>query len=280
MPGVVIFQETGAHFDARDNVGRTPLSYAVENRAEAVAKLMLETGQANIDLKNRDGNTPLIYAAGNGRQAVIKILLQSNADGDTVKLLIEIGRADANAVLYPLSQTPLSYAVAKGYGDIVKLLLEVGGVDVHAEDQYGQVPLSHAAARGTTILLGCYSTLVGLMSTGRTSITVGSHSRMPLANGHCAVVKLLLETRKVDIKSVDEYCRSPLSYAAANGHKIVINLLLEIAEVDVSLEDIFGRTLLSCAIKNKHDAIIQLLQSISAIQSTSPSLHTQLSLTA
>jgi len=54
------------------------------------------------------------------------------------------------------------------------------------------------------------------------SIMVGSYF------GHEAVVKLLLETGKVDPESKDkEYGQTPLSWAVRNGHKAVVKLLLE-----------------------------------------------------
>jgi len=46
-------------------------------------------------------------------------------------------------------------------------------------------------------------------------------------NGDEGVVKLLLETGKVDTDARDRNDRTPLSWAAQNGHEGVVKLLLE-----------------------------------------------------
>jgi ankyrin repeat protein len=59
----------GAHVDARDNAGRTPLNYSVgagKNRTpstehQVIAQLLLDKG-ANINAEDQWGWTPLHYA--------------------------------------------------------------------------------------------------------------------------------------------------------------------------------------------------------------------------
>jgi ankyrin repeat protein len=43
--------------------------------------------------------------------------------------------------------------------------------------------------------------------------------------GHEAVVKLLLETGKVEVDSKDKNGLTPLSWAAENGHEVIVKLL-------------------------------------------------------
>ncbi|KAL4939041.1 hypothetical protein BDV06DRAFT_225432 [Aspergillus oleicola] len=79
--------------------------------------------------------------------------------------------------------------------------------------------------------------------------------------GVAAVVKLLLETKQVDLDSKDSrYGRTPLSWAAEKGHEAVVKLLLETKQVDLDSKDSeYGRTPLSWAARNGHEAVVKLL---------------------
>ena len=68
----------------KDNIGRTPLSWAAQNGREAMVKLLLETGKADINLKDNIGRTPLSWGVQNRHE-------------DIVKLLLETGKADVNS---------------------------------------------------------------------------------------------------------------------------------------------------------------------------------------
>lgn len=63
---------------------------------------------------------------------------------------------------------------------------------------------------------------------------------MAAANGHEAVVKLLLDTQKVDVDLKDSNGWTPLSMAAENGHEAVVKLLLDTQMVDVDLKNKVG----------------------------------------
>jgi ankyrin repeat protein len=56
------------------------------------------------------------------------------------------------------------------------------------------------------------------------------------------VVKLLLETGKVDVETKDSHGQTPLSLATWSGHKAVVKLLLETGKVDVETRDSHGQT--------------------------------------
>jgi ankyrin repeat protein len=79
------------------------------------------------------------------------------------------------------------------------------------------------------------------------------------ANGHEAIVKLLLDIGKVDADLKDDYGQTPLSWAAENGHEAIVKLLLDTGKVDADLKNNSGQTPLSWAAGNGHEAIVKLL---------------------
>ena len=78
-------------------------------------------------------------------------------------------------------------------------------------------------------------------------------------NGHEAVVKLLLKTGKVNVELKDRDSQTPLLWAAQNGHEAVVKLLLEKGNVNVNSKNSWGQTPLWWAAWNRHEAVVKLL---------------------
>ncbi|RYP14907.1 hypothetical protein DL765_006049 [Monosporascus sp. GIB2] len=132
------------------------------------------------------------------------------------------------------------------------------GIDTRDDD--GRTPLSWAAANGSEPVVKL------LLDTGKVDVDSKDniYSQTPLSlaagKGHEAVVKLLLDTAKVDVNSKDsKYYQTPLSWAAEKGHEAIVKLLLNTGKVDINSNNIYGQTLLSWAAEKGHEAIVKLL---------------------
>ena len=144
-------------------------------------------------------------------------------------------------------------------GTIIGLLKNRYSPDLQDSDR--RTPLSWAAERGHEAVVKL------LLETDKVDVDSKDNydGRTPLSwaaeRGHEAVVKLLLETGKVDVDSKDsQYGRTPLSLAAMRGHEAVVKLLLETGKVDVDSKDNYGQTPLSLAAMRGHETVVKLLQ--------------------
>ena len=73
-----------------------------------------------------------------------------------------------------------------------------------------------------------------------------------------------VDTSKADVDSKDNYGRTPLLNAAANGHEAVVKLLVATGKADVDSKDNYGRTLLWYAATFRQEAMVKLLQSFNS----------------
>ena len=129
-----------------------------------------------------------------------------------------------------------------------------------AKDKDGQTPLSWAARNGHEAIIKL------LLETNRIDVNSrDKHNRTALSwatlKGHETIVKLLLETNKIDLNS-GNICpdgQTPLSWAVRNGRNAIVKLLLETNKTDVSSRDYENRTPLSWAAINGHEAIVKVL---------------------
>ena len=242
-----ILERTGpitTYIDARDGIGRTPLSCAAQEGREGVVKLLLGTGKVDADTKCNAGRTPLSRAAQTGQEAVVKLLLST-------------GKVDAD-MKDNEGKTPLAWAAQEGHNAVAELLLGTGKTDADTRDEDDRTPLSWAAEGGHKALVDL---LLGTSKVG--ADTKDNRGQTPLSwaagKGHEAVVELLLSTGKVDADTKDNDGWTPLSSAAEEGHEAVVELLLGTGKVDANTKDNHGQTPLLRAAKEGHEVVVELL---------------------
>ena len=122
--------------NSKDNLGRTPLSYAAQHRHfNAGVAMLLRRNDLEVDLKDKAGRTPLSYAAEEG-------------DPHSLRLLLDEKEADVNS-RDNIGRAPLSYAAGHSlFEDNMAVLLEQADIEVDSKDSAGRTPLSYAAEAG------------------------------------------------------------------------------------------------------------------------------------
>lgn len=83
VPTMRLLLDSGAHIQARDRCGKTPLHHAAAGRQKDSnpARILLERGAAT-NMRDAENWTPLHYAAAMGNQTVVDLLLSMGADSE------------------------------------------------------------------------------------------------------------------------------------------------------------------------------------------------------
>ena len=117
--------KAGARIERADNLGGTPLFYAIK-RLETV-KLLLDA-RANVNATLKDGGKPIMVAATSKNTAIVQLLIDAGAD---------VNSADLDG------SSPLYYAAIEGDEEMIKFLLSKNA-NVNKENKF-QANLLHVA---------------------------------------------------------------------------------------------------------------------------------------
>lgn len=226
--------DMGADIEARERSGYTPLSVVVNDNPDMAIQnitLLLERG-ADTEARDAYGCTPLVLAVQRNRPEMVKVLLDMGAD---INARHKAGR------------TPLLIAIVSSGNDIFELLLE-RGADIDATDNQGRAPLLCAVESGLSpsvdLLL---RNGAGLGKSINRQDTCGMTALMAAVRwGYIDAAKLLLQQKEINPDIGDHYGTTPLSLAARVAPSLhcleMVKLLLETGRVDDASTDCFGRT--------------------------------------
>jgi len=211
--------ERGADARAGDFSGRTPMTMAVSNCAEAI-ELLLASG-VNVNEQTRYG-TPLLIAA--------------RHQWPYSESLFGFSASQANSPI-------------KGHGDAVKILIEKGA-DPNARDGAGRnalmvMSLEPRLDNDVEITLQAGGTRESRKRLRRSDKTVERIGET-LLNAGC------------DVNAADNKGRTPLIYAVASERRDVVNLLMK-RGANINAKDHNGESALDWAIKTGDEETISLL---------------------
>lgn len=230
--------EKGANVNALDQNDLSPLHRATRSGdAELVTALLAKA--VNPNLRDKSGQTP-IFA-----------LMTKNSDLKVVQALLDKG-ASVNVRLPSNSGgggSLLTRAVQTRRKELVQMLLDKGA-DVNAKDSEGRTALAallySGGGGGSNDAAPIATLLLAKGADPNDKIHGESLLNRAISNNAIEVIKILLGTKKINLKAVNSNRQSPLFQAVNNASTEVVGLLID-AGADPNEKDAQGRSLLKVA---------------------------------
>ena len=219
----------GADVNAKDEKGRTPAFYCVENGNLTILTNLDQAGQNKVDPNAVDNSgLSLLHSAVLKKQdAIITYLLKVRACNP----LTQITKSGA---------TPLYDAARAGTAEIVKNLVTYGA-DPNVPNAAGLTPLHQAAARGNLDMVK------ELVQAGADVNAIAKNGRTPIfyaaARGKASTVNYLLE-KKAEVNLADVDGVTPLHCAAASGSAPLVKYLVVNKKANFAAKTNDGATVL------------------------------------
>ena len=196
----------GAHINAADGAGNTPLIDASRFGFNAIATFLIDH-KADTNAADLGGWTPLMYAAANDNAVLVDVLVKHGA---------KISAADRDGL------TPLGIAAQNGKAKAAQALVSAGA-DVNAPvAKGGYTPLMLASISGSSELA---SDLIAHGAKVNAANPGGVTALMIAAAGNRSSIAGLLLKSGADVNARSEDGRTALSIAEANSNEGMVKLL-------------------------------------------------------
>ncbi len=203
--------EEGADVNGRDEKGRTPAFYCIENGNFTILNNLDSAGKSKVDPNAVDNaGMSLLHCAVLKKQDAI------------ITYLLKVRACTPRTQIKKTGASPLYDAARIGTYDMVKSLVTYGA-DPTVATKAGLTPLHQAAARGNLDMVK------DLVQAGADVNAIAENGRTPIfyaaARGKASTVNFLLE-KKAEINLVDKDGMTPLHCAAASGNVALVKFLV------------------------------------------------------
>ena len=270
--------DEGMSPNLKDYASKRPLTWAAISGQVLIVKLLVEQGELRPDSVDNQRCSPLLYAVSGGYASITQMLVDTGevnvnrVDGsrysfplliacqegheDVVRALLRDPKLDINQQS-PTGRSGLAVAAEKGHQSIVELLLKTEGIIVKTVEAIGWTPLAYAIRNGheavARLLIDAGADVSRKTKDGSFLLHIAVHSR------EAKMVKLALETGKVDIDAIDRARRTPLWLAAYSANEEMVEMILETKKVNIDWKGEHGMTPLTWAVANKKGGMVKML---------------------
>ena len=202
----------GAEVNAKNEKGRTPAFFCVENGNFTILNNLDKAGKNKVDPNAQD----------NSGMSLLHCAVLKKQDG-IITYLLKVRACSPNTQIEKTGASPLYDAARMGTYEMVKNLVTFGA-DPNVGTKAGLTPLHQAAARGNLDMVK------ELVQAGADVNAFAENGRTPVfyaaARGKATVVKYLLEEKKAEINLADKDGLTPLHCAAASGNASLVKFLV------------------------------------------------------
>ncbi len=203
--------EEGADVNGKDEKGRTPAFYCVENGNLTILNNLDSAGKSKVDPN----------AVDNSGMSLLHCAVLKKQEG-IITYLLKVRACTPRTQIEKSGASPLYDAARMGTYDMVKSLVNYGA-DPNVATKAGLTPMHQAAARGNLDMVK------DLVQAGAEVNAVAENGRTPIfyaaERGKASTVNFLLE-KKAEVNLADKNGITPLHCAASSGNVALVKFLV------------------------------------------------------